>query len=60
LTVTAAYSSAQLKHLFKTGTAIGDRKLGMMAQVCNSRFSHFTDEEIEAIHAFLTAFSNSE
>ncbi len=53
LVVAKAYSPEAFRHLMKEGVAIGDRELGLMASVSRNRFSHFTDEEIEAMHNYL-------
>lgn len=55
LRVAAAYEIADFKRLLHTGVAAGDRKLGLMGMVARSRYSHFTDAEMEAIHAYLKA-----
>ena len=36
------------------GVGAGDRKLGLMGEVARGRYSHFTDAEMAAIHAYLT------
>ncbi len=59
LTVVSGYTNEDLKHLFKTGEALGGRELELMSSVSRSRFSHFTDEEVEAIHAYLSTMGNS-
>lgn len=53
LVAAKAYSPEAFHRLMKEGVAIGDRELGLMASVARSRFSHFTDEEIEAMHKYL-------
>lgn len=55
LAVAGAYSAADFAQLMRTGVGIGDRQLGLMSRVAQSRFRHFTDDEIGAIHAFLHA-----
>ncbi len=49
------YDLAQFTHLMRTGKAIGERDVGMMSEVAKSNFTHFSDEEIAAMHAFLTS-----
>ncbi|ESQ86899.1 hypothetical protein ABAC460_22025 [Asticcacaulis sp. AC460] len=55
LVVAAVYSDAEFLQLMRTGTPTGGRKLGLMAQVAQGRFSHFSDEEIAQLHAYLSA-----
>jgi cytochrome c553 len=53
LDVVAAYDAAAFRHLLRTGEALGGRQLGLMGWVARDAFSHFTDEEIDAIHVYL-------
>jgi mono/diheme cytochrome c family protein len=53
LTVAAAYSPEDFTKLMRTGVALGGRELTLMSDVARSRFAHFTDAEIAALHAFL-------
>jgi len=48
-----AYSIDDFTTLMREGRAVGDRELDLMAQVALGRFTHFTDAEIRAVHAFL-------
>jgi mono/diheme cytochrome c family protein len=48
-----AYPFEDFRHLLRTGRAMGDRDVGLMSIVAREDFSHMTDPEIEAIHAFL-------
>lgn len=57
LRVTKGYSREQFGRLMEEGVAIGDRELGTMASVSRSRFNHFTEEEVDALYAFLQATS---
>lgn len=50
-----SYDLAAFQHLLRTGKAQGDRELRLMSDVARSSFSHLTDEEIAAIHAYLNA-----
>jgi mono/diheme cytochrome c family protein len=59
LRIAAGYSREQFVRLIRTGIALGEREVGLMSQVARSRFSHFTDEEIEALYAFLLARAKS-
>lgn len=53
--MTQSYDLAQFTLLLRTGKAIGDREVGLMSEVSRDGFSHLTDEEIAAIHAYLNA-----
>jgi mono/diheme cytochrome c family protein len=53
LVVAGAYDLPGFRRLMRTGVASGNRKLGLMAEVARDDFSHFTDEEIAAIHNYL-------
>jgi cytochrome c553 len=53
LTVAAAYSSEDFIKLMRTGVALGGRDLRLMSGVARTRFSHLTDAEIGALHAYL-------
>lgn len=55
LAIAAAYDADAFRRLMRTGIARGDRKVGLMSAVARSRFSHFTDEEIDQLHAYLKA-----
>lgn len=55
LNIVKGYSRGEFGRLMKEGVAIGDRQLGTMASVSRSRFSQFTDEEVDALYAFLHA-----
>lgn len=57
LRVAKGYSREQFGRLMEKGVAIGDRELGTMASVSRSRFSQFTDEEVDALYAFLQSAS---
>lgn len=53
LSVAGAYDLPEFERLMRTGVAAGNRKLGLMADVARNDFSHLTDREIAAIHAYL-------
>jgi mono/diheme cytochrome c family protein len=53
LTVAAAYSPEDFMRLMRTGVPIGGRALTLMSEVARTRFTHFTDAEIAALHAYL-------
>lgn len=55
LMVAAAYDRADFAHLMKTGKAAGERELPLMSATARTRFSHFTDDEINALYDYLTA-----
>lgn len=59
LIVAGAYSRAAFHHLLRTGAPIGGRRLGLMGEVARSRFSHFTDREIDTIFDYLQARANA-
>lgn len=52
--IAASYDLKDFQHLLRTGVGAGDRKLGLMGEVARGRYSHFTDAEMAAIHAYLT------
>jgi mono/diheme cytochrome c family protein len=53
LAVAQAYSPEEFRRLLSEGIPIGVRELDLMALVSEKRFSHLTEEEANAIHAFL-------
>ena len=53
LAAVAAYPLEEFRKLMRTGVPLDGRELGMMADVVSSRFSHFTDGEIDDLHGFL-------
>jgi mono/diheme cytochrome c family protein len=53
LTVAAAYDLPAFRTFMRTGVAAGGRTLPLMSEVARQRFSHFTDEEIAQLHAYL-------
>jgi cytochrome c553 len=59
LTVAGAYDPADFHRLLKTGMAAGGREVGMMSAVARKRFSHLTDDEVEAIRLYLVARANA-
>ena len=48
-----AYSPEQFQKLLTTGTAIGDREVGLMSDVARSDLSAMTEAERAALHAYL-------
>jgi cytochrome c553 len=55
LSLVAGYSEAQFTKLLRTGIAPGDRELAVMAEVARKRLVALTDEEVQALYAFLSA-----
>jgi mono/diheme cytochrome c family protein len=55
LAVALAYDPVQFRTLLRTGTAVGNRPLTLMAEVARSDFHALTDAEIDDIHGYLTA-----
>lgn len=53
LTVMAGYSDAAFRRLMKTGIALGGRKLGLMTEMGETRFPSLTEEELDAMSAYL-------
>lgn len=55
LDIVGAYDLQQFRTLMRTGVSPSGKDLGMMASVAKRDLSHFTDEEIEALHGYLVA-----
>ena len=55
LRIAKGYTREQFAHFFQTGEALGGRDLPLMSEVARNRFSHFTDEEEDALYAYLMA-----
>jgi cytochrome c553 len=55
LRIAAGYTLEQFTELMRTGNALGGRELKLMSSVARNRFSHLTDDEIRALHSYLTA-----
>jgi len=55
LSVAAAYDLPAFRRFMRTGVAAGGRTLPLMSVVARDRFSHFTDEEVAQLHAYLVA-----
>ena len=53
LRIAAGYNIEQFTQLMRAGRALGNRELRLMSSVARNRFSHFTDEEISALHSYL-------
>jgi mono/diheme cytochrome c family protein len=59
LAIVGAYDPADFHRLLKTGVAAGGRQVGMMSAAARHRFSHFSDDEVEAIRLYLVARANA-
>ena len=57
LTIAGAYDAEQFRTMMRTGVAPGGKDIGLMGRVAKRDFSHMTDAEIAAIHAYLVARS---
>ena len=55
-----AYSDDDFRRLLRAGIPIGDRELGLMAEVARKRFSMLTDEEIKNLRLYLHAYFRDE
>jgi mono/diheme cytochrome c family protein len=55
LTVRGYYTPDQFKTLLRTGQSPDGRDMGLMASTARTSFSHFSDAEIAALHAYLDA-----
>jgi len=52
-----AYREEEFQSFLRTGVATGGRELPLMSDVARSRFSHFADDEVRALYAYLTSLS---
>lgn len=55
LAIALAYSREDFETLMRTGKPLGGQELRLMADVARSRFTRFTDDEITALHGYLSA-----
>jgi cytochrome c553 len=55
LRIVSGYSFAGFAGLMRRGKALGNRELPLMSRVARGRFSHFTDQELRELYAFLIA-----
>jgi cytochrome c553 len=53
LRIAASYSLEAFTVLMRQGKALGNRELPLMSQVAQSRFRHFTDQELRNLHTYL-------
>jgi len=49
------YPQPAFVHLMRAGVGMGNRDLGLMSEVAKGRFVHWTDQDVDAIYAFLKA-----
>lgn len=54
LSIVAGYSAAEFAKLMREGVPRDGRKLGLMGSTARRRFSHFTDEEVAGLYAYLS------
>ncbi len=57
LAIVAAYQREDFETLIHTGVAAGGRKLGLMSLVAPDRYPALSDDEINALYAFLTSLA---
>ncbi len=55
LVVAAAYGLPEFTRLMRTGIGVDGKEHGLMSVVARDRFTHFSDEEIASVHAYLLA-----
>jgi len=55
LAIVAAYSKPAFAKLMATGVPLGGQKLGLMGAVARERFSHFREDEVDALYNYLSA-----
>jgi cytochrome c553 len=55
LRIAGGYSFEAFRGLMQTGKALGNRELPLMSSVARGRFSHFSDQELRELYAFLVA-----
>ena len=53
--IVPAYSLIEFRTLLTTGVAIGGRKLGLMTEMSQGALKYLRDDEIAALHAYLSA-----
>jgi cytochrome c553 len=53
LAVVTAYSDSAFRTFFRTGNALGNRRLPIMSEMAERRFSQFTADELGALLAYL-------
>jgi mono/diheme cytochrome c family protein len=55
LSLVASYDRATFLNFLRTGKAAGNRELPMMSAVARIRFSHLTDDDLNALYGYLAA-----
>lgn len=53
LRMVGSYDPADFVTLMRTGTAAGNREIGLMSEVARGRFANLTDAEVEAVRGYL-------
>jgi cytochrome c553 len=53
LRIAAGYSFEAFSGLMRRGQGLGNRELPLMSSVARQRFSHFTDQELRELYAYL-------
>ncbi len=59
LAIVAAYDRTQFEALIESGTALGGRRLGLMALVAPDRFPSLADAEVDSLHAYLQSLAGT-
>ncbi len=57
LIIVGAYSPEQFARLMREGVPLSGAELPMMGPVARGRFSHWTDQDVVDLHAFLSNMS---
>lgn len=57
LAMVAAISCQDFETLLKTGVGVGGRELGLMGLVASDRFTELTQQEIDALYAYLSSLA---
>lgn len=60
LAIARGYTADQFAHFMRTGEALGGRELRLMSNVARGRFSHFSDDEITALHRYLSQIGTAD
>ncbi|GAA0638785.1 cytochrome c4 [Brevundimonas lenta] len=55
LMIAASYDLPGFTRLMRTGVAADGKERRLMSEVSRSRFSHFTEQDVKDLHAYLTA-----
>lgn len=57
LRIAAAFPPDDFARLMRAGTGLGGRELGLMKEVALGRFAYLTDDEVAALHAYLSTLA---